>query len=174
MTVAQVAEVCWLHIEAGPWLEAAEKSLMIMFSPAHNTRLYPASKYWFNMSNLSIQIVCSNAMLKQLWRMRGFEEVHEHQHRMPLIVCVWREGWCIALGAKHRWTWTLWQIVLVSCPVGSAEIWGHERKQNAEWTKGKEMGRESQGIQVSICIREFHLSLKVIGNINWGQSIVIE
>lgn len=67
------------HTQAGSWPQAAERSFMIVSSPYPSSRVQPASKYWFNLSNLYMQMVCLNGdVLKQLWRLRGDEEVREH------------------------------------------------------------------------------------------------
>lgn len=49
-----------------------------------------------------MQVVCLNGdMLNQLWRMRGDEEIQEHQEGMPPLVCVWGGGCCVGLSAIH-------------------------------------------------------------------------
>lgn len=48
------------HTETGPKPGAAKQSLMFMSNPSPSTRLYPASKYWFSVSSLCIQITCLN------------------------------------------------------------------------------------------------------------------
>lgn len=106
--------------------------------------------------------------------MRRGTEAHDRQHGIPLTVCVWGEGWGVALRpptirlqtcGKRRWG-AVRQAVLKAAL--------EEAKCLAN--KGKRVGRESRGlgIQASFCIRDFCLPLEVIDNIDWGQSTVIE
>lgn len=66
-TVAQVAVVC--RVVRRGWTLARDnrEKQVILFSPAPNTRLYPASKYGFNWANLYISTLwLSEDILKQL------------------------------------------------------------------------------------------------------------